>query len=579
MNAPAASKAECAATPHEAVPTPRPPAVLMKPERLAALQPSRMSITRCFMRQAISEKWDIQRVRFDIDAQSRGTAVYRIVANGAAMTFPLLSFEFKGEGRTGRIIGRAWDMMGGLIEGDASEADIAQTLQELPKLYEGRATVDTLTWARANRSSRAFDHAVNSLAEGHQPDIAVLAEVCYLMRNTGIDGNGTFGTRSFRALGAAHPLRKSLSAQIASAYMMRVFATDLVNHLARLRSDKAVALAPEFQRFLGIGNGSALGLILFLHNHPKLIDRWMSGRESAIVAAKSLQIGAGSPLLHHLLALLDRTIRFRRQDRMEYEKVAPSSLVADHLEIVRRHVEVLCRTGQVGNAARLYPLAALADALEPLVHIEAHETLLALYIELVPELADRLAADALLVDEEAAVQPEMHGDRLQSILRDQYGWALEMDLSPASAQRYIWYKSATAEEPRRGPREEAGDAHQLGLDLPRLVQELDRALSEGPASQSVARLLMRRPDLRAIVARVQSLSGTVYHSPHMNIMGEEFIPIHIVRLLNVALHGVDRARDYLGRNLRGVLFLGAPTPDDLRAGADHDWFYPSEPQS
>jgi hypothetical protein len=120
--------------------------------------------------------------------------------------------------------------------------------------------------------------------------------------------------------------------------------------------------------------------------------------------------------------------------------------------------------------------------------------------------------------------------------------------------------------------------HQLGLDLPRQVQALDKALAEGPSAQSVARVLLQHPELRAVVARVQSLRGLPYHSPYMNIMDEEFIPIHIVRLLNVAIHGVDRARDYLGRNLRGVLFLGAPTPEDLRLGrADPDWFNPSEP--
>ena len=34
------------------------------------------------------------------------------------------------------------------------------------------------------------------------------------MRNTGLDGNGTFGTRSFRSLESEHPLRTSLSAQM-----------------------------------------------------------------------------------------------------------------------------------------------------------------------------------------------------------------------------------------------------------------------------------------------------------------------------------------------------------------------------
>lgn len=88
---------------------------------------------------------------------------------------------------------------------------------------------------------------------------------------------------------------------------------------------------------------------------------------------------------------------------------------------------------------------------------------------------------------------------------------------------------------------------------------------------------MSEPRFRAIVARVQTLGGRAYHSPHMNIMGDDFIPVHIVRLMNVAFHGIDKTRDFLGRNIRGVLFHGAPMPADLVAGADPEWFYPGEP--
>lgn len=562
----------------DAPPSARHPDVLMRPERLAALQPSRLSMTRSFMRQAVDERWDIQRLAFDIDAQSRGTAHYRIDANGVPLDFVLSSFEYQEAGRTGRIIGRAWDMMGGLLDGPATDAQIAQTRVELPKLYEGRATPNTLTWARANRSSRVFAHAVEALARGQQPDIATVAQVCYLMRNTGIDGNGTFGTRSYKALERRHPLRKTLAAQMASAYMMRVFAVDLVNRLARARSSQAVELSPEYQQFLGIGNGSALGLIFFLHNHPHLINRWLTAREQAVVAAKSLKVDAGSPVVLHLRNLLDRAIAFRREDRMEYEHFAPSALVASELAKAREDVDTLYRTGLVRGRRTTYPLNVLADVLEGEIHIEAHETLLALYIELVPELADRLVADVLDVEEEMPVQPEMTAGYLRDILHAEYAWALAMDLTTEASRRYVWYKSATAEEPRRGPREEVGDAHQLGLDLPRYVQQLEQVLAGVPPRTRMAHVLLRHPHLRAIVARIQSLRGLPYHSPQMNIMGEDFIPIHIVRLLNVAIHGVDRPRDYLGRNLRGVLFLGAPTPDAIRAGTDHDWFCPLEPK-
>ena len=555
---------------------PRPPAVLMAPERLSVLQTSRLSATRLLMAKAIRERWRIERLEWKLDARARGTAHYRI--HTPAMPFDLvaLSNEPKMEGRMGRIIGQAWDMMGALIEGPVSAADAQSTRDEIPKLYAGRASPGTLIWCRANRSARVFNHTVESLAAGRQPDVPTLADACYLMRNTGLDGNGTFGTRSFRALEDTHPLRRPLDAQMLCAYMMRVFSVDLVEHLARVRNPKAAALAPEIERFLGVGNGSALGLNLFANNHPRLLDAWLSAREQAIVAGKSLRLGARDPQLARLVRLIERAATFRREDRMEYERFTASSVIASDLDKIHAAARVLHDTGKVNGAVPELPLSALADAVESGVHAEAHETLLALYTELVPDLCDRLA-ETFGVDEEYATEPEMSIGRLRDLLRAEYAWAFGMDLDSDASRRYVWYKSATAEEPRRGPRAESGNVFNLGLDLPRLVVALERAIAERPGSMSVARFLLEHPELRFIASRVQSLSGLKYHSPHMNMMGEELIPCDITRLINITIHGLDKTRDYMQRALRGVIYQGAPTRNDLAAGADPDWFWPAEP--
>jgi hypothetical protein len=557
-----------------AKPSKRAPAMLMQPARLAALQPSRLSASRALMVRAIRERWAIDRLRWDIDANSRGTALYRITTPGGIFDFSLFSFEYRSEGRTGRIIGRAWDMMGALIEGPASEAEIEQSGRELPKLYQGRATPRTLIWCRANRSSRAFDHTVAALAAGRQPDLAEIAQVGYLMRNTGLDGNGTFGTRSFRALEPDHVLAAPLAAQMLCAYMMRVFAIDLVHHLARVRSPDAVEIDPRFQRYIGVGNGSALGLVLFVNNHPHLIDRWLDAREEAIVAAKSIRGEAALPALRRLRELVGRAITFRDQDRMEYEAFAPSDEIAAELRTVRDAIDTTLEDPRLGILE--HPIALLCDRVEPAVHAETMETVLSLATELVPDVSDALGR-TLAVDEEFTTRPGMPAADLRRLLHDEYGWAMTMDVDSPAARRHVWYKSENAEEPRRGPWEEVEWAYNLGLDLPRLVQDLDRALADTPSATSVARFLASAPRFRSIVARVQALAGHAYHSPHMNIMSDDFIPVHIVRLMNVAIHGIDKTRDFLGRNIRGVLFHGAPTPADLIAGADPDWFYPEEP--
>jgi hypothetical protein len=558
-----------------AVPAPRDPDVLMRPERLAAMQPSRVSASRALMVQAIRERWKITTRRFDINADSAGTAIYEIETPGGIFSFLAFSSTPKRAGRTGRIIGRTWDMTGALVEGVADEAVIEATQRELPKLYAGRATPGTLIWCRSNRSMRVFDATVEALASGRQPEPALVAQSCYLMRNTGLDGNGTFGTRSFLALEENHALRRPLAAQMLAAYMMREFAADLANRLAALQSPQAVALSPEIRRFLGIGNGSALGLILFINNHPRLIDAWIGAREDSIGAARALPLRAGDERLGHLEAFLRRAARFRREDRMVYDAFAPSALIAEQLEEVAGLVATLREQG----SSAAYPLDELAQQVGARFHPETQETLLSLMTELVPEEADRLA-QSTIVSEEMEVRPAMTVSALRDILRREYAWALALDLTAPGAYAHVWYKSATAEEPRRGPKDEVPPGtFNLGLDVPGLVQALDAALATRGPSEPVARLLLARPDLRQITARVQSLSGLRYHQPQANIMGDDFVPAHLVRLMNVAIHGVDKTRDYLARNLRGVLFHGAPTAADLAAGADPDWFYPPEPQA
>lgn len=564
--------------PYRSEPLLRDPAILMRPERLAALQPSRVSASRALVARAMKGRWKITRTQFDLDERARGVACYRIEAGGWDFSFPVFSFEPSGQMRTFRIIGRSWDMMGSLVEGRISAKDIETTRQEMPKLYHGRATPGTLVWCRSNRSARVLDYCVDQLAAGSQPRTDLLAAASYAMRNTGLDGNGTFGTRSFLALERDHPLRPSLGAQMLTAYMMRVFAYDLIAHLARTKGGaKAVPLSPDIERFLGVGNGSALGLMFFVHNHPRLIDRWLRVREQALAAAKLTEIDRDAKPLDLVLRLLDRAIVYRRQDKTEYELLTSSQAIAADLEGVRSELQRLRDRVRAGVVPVSTPLVDFCESIEGRFGADAIETLNSLLIELAPDVADSLG-ETLVLDEELVDRPEMPAARLREILRNEYRWAFDLDLTSERSQRYIWYKSVNAEEPRRGPREEAPDAFSLGLDLPRLVVALDRDLAATDGRTSVARFLVAHPYHRLIVTRVQALAGLPYHSPHADIMSEDFIPAQITRMLNGAVHGLDKTRDAMGRVIRGVIMQGAPLPDELALGAgDPHWFYPPEP--
>ncbi|WP_010140180.1 hypothetical protein [Oceanicola sp. S124] len=552
---------------------------LMKPQRLAAMQPSRLSGTRAMMNRMIREKWDIQLQRFDVDAEARGTIVYSIRTPRQEFSFIAFSLTPKREGRTGRIIGRAWDMMGTLNEGPATEADIERAREDLPKLYRGRASENALVWCRSNRSMRVFETVLDALSDGRQPSVEDLNTVCYLMRNTGLDGNGTFGTRSFPSINTgAHDLGGMLEAQLLLAYLMRELSCDLVEHLARQRSDKAVALDPALRSYLGVGNGSALGLIFFVQKHPRLLNSWLSARETALAAALGLELGKGDARIDTLISLIRRAIRFRSEDTMMYETFTASSQVAQDLASLLPALEELRDAGTIEGQSLRFPLDMLARRAEAALAPESYESFLSLCMELVPDEADALAAQVSGADE-MAVKPGMTAGAMIDLLEDEYAWALQMDMSAANAQDYVWYKSETAEEPRRGLRAEVPEARDLGLDIPGQVQLLHQDLSGMAGDMPMAHFLLSHPHHRLIVARAQSLEGLPFHTPHANINAGDFVPIDLVRLMNVALHGIDKTRDYLQRNLRGVLYHGAPTREAIRAGEGAGWFYPEEPRA
>ncbi len=157
-----------------------------------------------------------------------------------------------------------------------------------------------------------------ALAVGEQPDPAALTAVGYLYRTTAVYGNGKFGIADFARLERNTDFNRPFSAQMLAVYVLRQFSIEQLNHLARVQApDTAVELAPELQRYLGIGNSTGLGMAPFLINHPQLIQQWIYGRERALACARlqpasdkcrnkllalMLRAGAGSTPRHDLAA-------------------------------------------------------------------------------------------------------------------------------------------------------------------------------------------------------------------------------------------------------------------------------------
>jgi hypothetical protein len=228
----------------------RPASIVMSQARAGAAVPNAMSFSRAAMREMVRGRWKIEKLKFDLDSEGRGEVLYRLVGGGWVFHFFLVSTKLPEELKTDRNFAQSWDAMGVLCQGEWTAAREAHLRREVPKQRAGYADYDTLIYARGNRSGRLFEHVVESLAAGRQPDARLIAPVGYILRTTAFIGNGQLGTRPFAGYEPDHPLRRPYQAQFCSAFMLREYVFDLVDHLARCRNPNAQRLAPEYRRYL-----------------------------------------------------------------------------------------------------------------------------------------------------------------------------------------------------------------------------------------------------------------------------------------------------------------------------------------
>src|SRR5262249_49853825 len=184
--------------------------------------------------------------------EGRGIGTYEIVARGLVLTLILFSDRLREEEQQERIVATKWDVMAALVEGPVEPSEIEELRREIPLVIDGRMLERGLMWCRANRSSRIFDHTVERLAEGRQPDIGLVADAGYLLRTLDFRANGLNGSRPLLAYPHDHPLRGPFFAQMLGCYAIREFSIDLVEHIASRRSGHARALDRDVPRYLGI---------------------------------------------------------------------------------------------------------------------------------------------------------------------------------------------------------------------------------------------------------------------------------------------------------------------------------------
>jgi hypothetical protein len=527
-------------------------------------------------------RWEIRATRFDIDRAGRGVAVYRIDAEG--MVFHSLVFSDDVQGRsTDRAWEKRWDVLVWLVEGDASDELIEHAARENAAIVTGtgRAGPRTLSWTRGNRSERLFDHAVERLAAGGQPDRRLVAEVGYLIRNVYYQANGMNGTRMFGAYPEDHPLAGVYHVQMLGLFIMREFSLDLAEQMAAVRSDAAVKLEPALRRYIGVGNATGIGLNLVVTSHPKLISRWLELREAVLAEVKTNRAVPGAGSVDRVVSLLRRCEDYRREDRTDYSgTVLAPAAVASELAGLRTAVEEYSRAGTINGNSTLQPWSTLCELAAASCGVQAAEWLDSILLEAHPQLADSLVRFQA-ADETSDVAPAMAVGELRGLIREQYSWALTLDLERPGARHWVWYRSVEGEEPRVAERSAGHISAELNLvsDIAGDVQRLDRVLSEQEPTQPVGRFLFTHPQWRAPVGRVQALAPLPYHTVRANFLHRDFPFLDLCHFVLSALKGLDKCYPMGGRWVRGIFLQGAPSASELTGADSESWIFPTLPDT
>jgi hypothetical protein len=547
----------------------RAPETVMTLARLGSFHQTRLSFLRSLLRRVAREGWQFHRSSWNVDARGEGIGVYCLKTPYQIYSLICFAHDLPPEKRSDRVIADEWDAAFVLYDGAPTGAEIERLRANAPHQEAGRYTERDLVLSRANRSVRLFDHVVDCLAAGKQPDKVELARIGYLMRTTAVYGNGKFGLADRSLIKARAEIAGPFQAEMLTVWLIRRFTIDIVEHMARQKAPQtAVTLSAELRRVLGVGNATGLGMAPFLVHHPSLIDRWIDARETALSRVRSLPEAAAQSR-RHFQDSIERAqglvAHWQVNDPIQNERIA---------ELSR---DLICLKEHLASFDWLVPLPwdRLFRWAEGVLGLEGQEMLVSLLLEphgaLIDELGDQMAIDEIT---EFPLDGSMTMARFRELIEQHYGFALFQDYGVKEAQARFWYVSEEKLEPRLGERfEEPGSALEQPLGIARDIAALHKACSNYPPQRPLADFLREYPDFRHNARRVQIIARHPYAEIRDNLLSAKMRPIDLLRC-KLSFFGAMRFDPKSDRWVRITLFQHAPQPEDIAAGDVDDWAPP-----
>ena len=544
----------------------RDPNVVMKLSRLGSFHQSRLSFLRSFLKEF--KDWEYKRDLFELNEHGHGTAVFSFKKKNRVYSLICFANELNENERSDRVIATKWDTAFTLFDGVPTKLDIERLKNEVPKQEIGRLSYKELTLSRANKSVRVFNHVVESLSKGVQPDKELLAKVGYLYRTTAVYGSGKFGLADRFRIKNREEIYGPFRLEMMLVYLVRQFTFDQVNHVAKNRNPKkAIKLDPEICKSLGIGNSTGLGMAPFIVNHPTLLNNWIYAREISLKKIREIKnvSKSESNLFKDCLKKSIKNITSWNTES-EYQIKKIKSLLKD----LNKFILFL---DNEFNFNQEYPFNKLYEHLEEKYEEECVEYAVSMMMEpydnIVAPLIKEMSSEE---DKYFNIPTERTVSELKTILENKYSEILKIDFKKKENNLHFWFISKNKEEPRLANRfDENGSDLEQPLAIARDIKKLYNTLSVAKNSLTIAMFLSNNNDLRHVIRRAFIVEKFPYSEIQDNTIGQEIVPIDMLRL-KLSFFGALKFDPRSDKWLRICMFQGAPLPEQLKNYDEH-WVY------
>ncbi len=545
----------------------RDPNVIMKLSRLGSFHQSRLSFLRSFLNEF--KDWNFKRDLFNLDKKGFGTAVYSFKKKDRVYSLVCFANKIDDEERSDRVIATKWDAAFTLHDGIPQISDIERLKNEVPKQEVGRLSYKELTLSRANKSLRVFNHVVESLSEGSQPNLELLEKVGYLYRTTAVYGSGKFGLADRFRIKNRDEINGPFRLEMMLVYLVRQFTFDQVNHVAKNKNPKkAVQLDLNICKNLGIGNSTGLGMAPFIVNHPTLLNNWILSREIALKKIREIK-----KVREHDKDLFEKCVKDSVKNITSWNTESEYQLkkIKDLLKDVRKFVKFI---ENEFNFQKDYPFNEIYIWLEKETCEECIEYVVSIMMEPYNDIIQPLVKQMSSDEEKYFNIPTYRTvEELKFILEKKYSSILAIDFEKKENYKKFWFISKNKEEPRLADDrfKELGADLEQPLAIARDIKKLFGRLIKYKKTLTIDQFLIDNSDLRHVVRRAFLIEKFPYSEIQDNTISEKTVPIDMLRL-KLSFFGALKFDPKSDKWLRICMFQGAPLAHELK-NYDEQWVY------